>query len=142
MKRKPAAAPSHASPEQLAYAKVLAVATRLGALVLVLAFAGYVSGLLPAYVPLAQMPVLWHLPASNYLAATGMAPGWAWLARVAHGDFASLAGIAILAGASLAGLVAVLVRFLRQGDRAYALICAALVAVIGIAASGVLNRWH
>jgi hypothetical protein len=74
VKRKPAAAPSHASPEQLAYAKVLAVATRLGALVLVLAFAGYVSGLLPAYVPLAQMPVLWHLPASNYLAATGMAP--------------------------------------------------------------------
>ena len=131
-----------ASPEQLAYGRVLAAATRVGSLVLVAAFLGYVTGLLPAYVPLAQMPTLWHLSAPQYLAATGMTPGWSWLALVAHGDFASLAGIAILAGGSLASLVAVLVRFRRRGDRVYALITIGLIAVVGIAASGVLNRMH
>lgn len=124
------------------YAKVLGGVTRLGAVILVAAFAAYVTGLLPAYVPLARMPALWHLPADQYLAATGMAPGWGWLGRVTHGEFASLAGIAILAGGSLVSLVAVLVRFRRHGDRAYALITLALMAVIGIAASGVLNRLH
>ena len=109
---------------------------------LVLAFAAYVTGLLPAYVPLAQMPALWHLPAAQYLAAAGVAPGWEWLARITHGEFASLAGIAILAGGSLASLVAVLVHFRRAGDRVYVLITVALMAVIGIAASGVLNRLH
>lgn len=141
MRRAPPPA-SAASPEQLAYAKVLARTTRVGAVVLVLAFAAYVTGLLPAYVPLAQVPALWHLSAAQYLAATGSAPGWGWLARVTHGEFASLAGIAILAGASLVSLVGVLVRFHRRGDRAFALICAALLAVIAIAASGVLNRLH
>jgi len=139
---KPPPAAHPASETQRVYAKALGRVTRLGAAMLVVAFAAYVTGLLPAYVPLAQMPALWHLPADQYLAATGMTPGWGWLARVAHGEFASLAGIAILAGGSLASLVAVLVRFRREGDRAYALIALALMAVIGIAASGVLNRLH
>ncbi len=134
--------PHAASEEQRVYAKALGGVTRIGAVILVVAFAAYVTGLLPAYVPLAQMPALWHLPADRYLAAAGMTPGWAWLARVAHGEFASLAGIAILAGGSLVSLVAVLVQFRRRGDRAYALITVALMVVIGVAASGVLNRLH
>jgi len=133
---------STASPEQLAYAKVLGWVTRAGAIVLVVAFAAYVTGLLPAHVPLAQMPALWHLPAAQYLAATGMASGWGWLAHVAQGEFASLAGIVILAAGSLVSLVAVLVQFRRRGDRVYALVTLALMIVIGIAASGVLNRLH
>ncbi|MFO1399457.1 MAG: hypothetical protein U1F48_20600 [Burkholderiales bacterium] len=134
--------PPAASPEQRAYAKALGAVTRVGAAILLLAFAAYVTGLLPAYVPLASLPALWHLPAAQYLAATGTTPGWGWLVRITHGEFASLAGIVILAGGSLVSLVAVLVQFRRRGDRLYALITLALMAVIGIAASGVLNRLH
>lgn len=132
----------HVSPEQRRYAQFLAWGARAGFVVLVAAFAAYLAGALPAYVPLAQLPALWHLPATAYRDATGVPLGWAWIAHVGHGEFASLAGIAILAGCSLASLVAVLVSFHRRGDRAYVAITLALIAVMAIAASGVLNRLH
>ncbi|MFO1412694.1 MAG: hypothetical protein U1F10_02040 [Burkholderiales bacterium] len=131
-----------ASPEQLAYARVLRVATRVGFFVMVVAFAAYVTGLLPAHVPLAELPSLWGLPAAQFRAASGAAVGWGWVRHLGEGDVASFAGIAVLAAGSLASLGAVLVRFLRRGDRAYALITLALIAVIVVAASGVLNRLH
>jgi hypothetical protein len=132
----------HASPEQLVYARRLAGGTRIGLAVLLAAFLAYVTGLLPAYVPLADLPTIWHLSARGYLAAAGVPAGWGWLTHVAHGEFASLAGIGILAGCSLASLAAVLLRFLRHGDRAYAAMTLALLAVIVLAASGLLNRLH
>jgi hypothetical protein len=131
-----------ATPEQVVYGRGLRAATRVGFVVLVAAFAAYVTGILPAHVPLAQLPQFWQLTAAQYRAAAGIAPGWGWLAQVAQGEFASLAGIAILAGGSLASLGAVAVLFRRRGDRVYALLSLALMAVILVAASGLLNRLH
>ena len=138
----PPPATGHASPEQLVYARRLADGTRVGLAVLLAAFLAYVAGLLPAYVPLADLPSMWRLSSRAYLAATGVPAGWGWLAHIGQGEFASLAGIAILAGCSLASLVAVFLHFVRARDRHYALITLALIAVIALAASGVLNRLH
>jgi hypothetical protein len=135
--------PAHrVSDEQMLYATLLAWGTRVGFVALAIAFAAYVTGLLQAYVPLSQLPEFWHLPAKAYLAQTGVPEGWGWVAHIGHGEFASLAAITILAGISVACLVALLVAFRRRGDRAYAGITFAILAVIVVAASGVLNRLH
>lgn len=130
------------SVEQLRYARWLEAGSRLGLVLLVISFAGYVSGLLPADVPLQRLPELWPLPVGQYLAQTQSPTGWAWLARLGHGEGTALASIAVLAACSLPCLLAVLPLFLRRRDWALAALCGAEVIVIVLAASGWLSGGH
>ena len=70
--------------------------------------AAYATGFLAPHVPVDRLPELLALPLADYLAATGTTPGWGWATMVAKGEYASLVGIAILAGCS---------RALPAGDR-------------------------
>jgi hypothetical protein len=123
-------------PEQRRYAQVLVWGTRAGLVVVCFAFAAYVLGVLPAQVPLQDLPRLWSLPVGQYLQATGAAPGWQWLRQLQHGDMASLFGIALLASCSLPALLALVPSSLRRGDRLFAALCGLEVTVIVLAASG------
>ncbi|MCW5634546.1 MAG: hypothetical protein KIT17_14525 [Rubrivivax sp.] len=134
--------PAGQSPEQLRYATLLEWCARIGLVLTVLAFAAYVVGLVPSRVPTDRLAELWTMPVEQYLKATGLAPGWGWLADVRHGDMASLAGIALLSGCSVVPLVALLPLYLRRGDRAFVALCLAQVAVIALAASGWIGVGH
>jgi len=127
--------------EQLRYARVLDWGMKLGLAVLTAGFLAYVSGILPAQVPLADLPRLWGLPAADYLRETGMSGGWSWLAMLGTGDALSLAGLALLAGASVPCLLALLPAFAARRDRAYFAIALLLAGVLVLAASG-LPAWH
>ena len=129
-------------PEQLLYASLLTWGTRLGLFVLVASFAAYVLGLADAQVPVDRLPELWHHPVARYLELTQSPTGWGWLALVHKGDVAGLAGIAILAGCSLVCLLALVPLYLRRGDKAYAALCLAEVAVVLLAASGWISGGH
>jgi hypothetical protein len=128
--------------EQLLYAQLLDWGTRAGLLVLVLSFAAYMSGLAAPHVPLEQMVHVWSHPVDRYLELTQSPTGWGWLALVHRGDIAGLVGIAILAGCSLVCLLALVPLYLRRGDKAYAALCLAEVAVVVLAASGWLSGGH
>jgi len=129
-------------PEQVVYARLLGGGTRAGLAVLVAAFVAYAAGLVEPQVSHARLPEVWGLPVSQFLDATGVPAGWQWL-RLAHrSDIANLVGIAMLAGCSLLPLLALAVSYLRRGDRLYAAICAAEIAVVVLAASGVLTAGH
>ena len=65
-----------------------------------------------------------------------------WAALAAHGDIANLLGIALLAGCSLPPLLALVPLYASRGDRVYAGLCLAQVAVLVLAASGVLRVGH
>ncbi|MFO1218363.1 MAG: hypothetical protein U1E89_08345 [Burkholderiaceae bacterium] len=136
------AAPKQQPLEQLRYATLLERGTRLGLAVLVLSFAAYASGLLQPFVPLDRLPELWGLPVGQYLQQTHTPTGWGWIALVTHGDIAGLSGIVILTGCSVACLLALVPLYLRRGDKAFALLCVVEVAVIVLAASGVLAGGH
>lgn len=136
-----AARPAQAA-EQLSYARWLEWGTRAGLGLLLLCFAAYLSGLLPSQVPVSQLPDLWSLPVGTYLQRTGTPAGWGWLALAAHGDIANLLGIALLAGCSLPPLLALVPLYASRGDRVYAGLCLAQVAVLVLAASGVLRVGH
>lgn len=125
--------------EQLRYARLLDWSAKAGLALLVAGFVAYVLGWLPPTLPLTELPRMWSQPVANYLAATGAPTGWAWIRLVAHGDYAGLVGIAILAGCSLSCLLAVIPIYYRRGDRLFAAICALSVAVLIIAASGLFT---
>ncbi|MCE9641779.1 MAG: hypothetical protein K8S22_16805 [Betaproteobacteria bacterium] len=132
----------HASPEQLRYARVLDAGMKLGLGVLVAGFLAYVFGLVPALVPLAQMPGLWTLAAPEYLRATGAPQGWGWLATLGNGDAWPLVGIAILSGVSLLCFIALLPLYAARRDWVYLAIAVLEIGVLSLAASGVLTVGH
>lgn len=130
------------STEHKRYAGVLEVCARIGVVALILAFAGYALGVLDAQVPPQDLPRLWSLPLAEYLRASGSPTGWQWLGRLEQGDMLSLAGIAWLAGCSMLCLLAVAPLYWRRGERVSAGLCVAVVAVLVLAASGVIGAGH
>jgi len=128
--------------EQQIYARVLDRAAKAGFVILVAGFLAYALGWIPAHVPLERLPELWRLPLQDYLRATDTPTGWGWIVHLPKGEFASLAGIEILAGCSLLCLLAIIPVYARRGDRVYVAICAVEIAVLLLAASGVLTAAH
>jgi hypothetical protein len=134
--------PPTQSVEQLRYARALDWGTRAGLVLLVVSFVAYVSGAIAPLVPLDELPALWHLPAERFRAITGAPTGWQWLALLDRGDLATFVGIAVLAGCSMACLVALLPLYLARRDRTYFALCVAELGVLGLAASGLLTTGH
>ena len=128
--------------EALRYAFLLDWGARLGLLTLVLSFTAYVFGLLAPHVPLEQLPQVWNLPVATYLEHTGAPTGWGWLALAHKGDFSGLIGIAMLAGCSLPPLLGLIPLYLKRRDYVYAVMCALVMAVLVLAASGILTGGH
>lgn len=128
--------------EQLRYARLLDLGTRVGLVVLVLSFAAYVFGLAESHVPVQRLAEVWQHPVARYLELTGSPTGWGWVALIHRGDVAGLVGIAILAGCSLVCLGALIPLYLRRGDKAFAFLCVAEIAVVVLAASGWLAGGH
>lgn len=124
------------------YAHLLDWGSRIGLLALVLSFAAYVFGLLTPHVPLAQLPSVWNLPVHAYLQHTGTPTAWGWLALAHKGDLSNLVGIALLAGCSLPPLLGLIPMYLKRRDYVYAGLCALVVTVLVLAASGLLTGGH
>jgi hypothetical protein len=121
---------------ELIYARWLAWGSRAGLAVLVLAFLAYAAGLAAPLVALEDLPRLWVLPLEHYLAESGAPVGWDWLSVAVKGDYANLAGIALLGLVSLACYVRLLPELLQRGERVLAAIAAAQILVLAAAALG------
>lgn len=111
--------------------------------VLLLSFAAYVMGWSDAaQVAPQRLPDLWVHPVDRYLELTHSPTGWGWLALLPKGDIAGLLGIAMLSGSSVLCLLALVPLYRARGDTAFVLICLAEVAVVVLAASGLLTGGH
>jgi hypothetical protein len=126
-------------PQQLRYALLLEWGTRAGLAVLAASFFAYVTGLLPAHVPLERLPQLWSLPVDQYLGLTRSPTGWGWLSLLHRSDALGLAGIAILAACSVAALLALVPLYARRRDTAFVVLCLIESFIVLLAASGVLG---
>ena len=128
--------------EQIVFAAILRAGTGLSMLALVAGFLLYVGGVLAPVVPIAGLPRYWGLSAEHYLAATGLPRGWGWLGLVGHGDILNFLGIAMLASLTIVCYLAVLPAFLRKGDTVYSAIIVLELAVLLLAASGLVAAGH
>lgn len=131
--------PARIPPEQLAYARWLEAGTRIGFVLLLASFIGYLTGVLPSAVPLEDLPRYWGLPVDRYVAETGAPVGWQWVGRLGEGEYANLLGIAVLAASTIVCYAVALVALLRRGDRLYAAIAALEIALLLVAASGLVD---
>lgn len=132
----------YASAEQVAYAGVLQVGMRLSLALMASAFLAYMLGLLPLSVPASDMPQYWGMSAQAYLETRHIPHhGWPWLHQMLEGDFI-FAGIALMAAVTV-GCYAYFVRFpLKSGDRVMTVVVIAEIAVLALAASGLLAVGH
>lgn len=127
-------------PEQLRYASVLHWCTLAGFIALVVTFAAYMLGWLPAQVPLDQLPRLWNLSTAEFLSATHTPTGWSWLYQMGKGDFATLLGIAILSGCSIACILVIIPTYAKRKNGAYLAICILEIVVLLASATGIFTR--
>ena len=124
---------------QRRYARFLLVTTRLGAALLVATFVAYAAGWIAPFVPIERLPSLWSLPASEFLRQAHIPPGWhGWAALILHGDMLVLGAIALLITSSILCLAAAMPLFWKRGERAMVALCVLQIAVLVVAASGVL----
>lgn len=126
---------------QRAYARWLRRGTFAGVAVLLAGFGAYMLGMVP-HVPMEHLPALWEQPASQYLERAQLRPGWHWATLVHRSDMLVIAGIALLATCSVASLAAAIPAFRATGERTFMWICAVQIAVLLLAASGLLAGGH
>ena len=130
-------------PEQLRYAWLLHLGFRTSVVLMLATFAAYLIGWPRPVVPLAQLAELWSLPVAEYLERAGAPAGWSWVTLLDRSDVLNLAMMAVLASISVPCLLAVLPLYLRRRERTYAVLVIVELAVIGLAASGLLDaRWR
>lgn len=125
--------------EPLVYAVLLRRGTLVSLVVLVLTFALYGGGLVPPLVPIDRLPAYWRLRAGEYLSAAHLPRGWGWVRYVAFGDILGYLGIVMLASLTVAAYLAILPLVARKKDTPYLLIVLAEIAVLLLAASGLLS---
>src|SRR5574341_1974092 len=128
-----------ASEEQMAYAGVLNIGMWLGLAILVITFFIYISGVLPTYVPIDDLPKYWTMRVHDFNVALNAPTGWNWVGLVGKGDYLNFVGIAILSGLTILCYLVILPILFRKKDTAYAIIAIVEVLVLSLAASGLLK---
>jgi hypothetical protein len=128
--------PAKSTAWRATYARWLQAGVRLGLAVLVASFAVYLVGWLPSNVPPQELPGVWSLPVSEYLARTGAPSGWAWVRRLGEGDMLNMLGVAILSSVTIACYARIALPLARARERVLAAIVVAQVVVMLVAATG------
>ncbi|NIM52709.1 MAG: hypothetical protein GTO22_26265 [Gemmatimonadales bacterium] len=136
--------------EQVLYAKILQIGMYIGLALLLLTFALYVSGIVAPSVPVEQLPEYWGMNVHDYLEATNEdhlhreepVTGWSWLAVLGNGDYLNFLGIALLSMVTIVCFLGIVPTLVRKKDKAYAIIALLEVAILTLAASGILSVGH
>jgi hypothetical protein len=139
---KPQAAPLQVEvpAEQIKYANLLLYCSWAGIGLLVATFLVYMSGMMTQFIPPAEISQYWSLSVHDYLAATGAPTGWGWLGMLGNSDYLNFIGIALLAVLTVVGYLTLLLpAYLRKKDLHYATIVVLEIAVLVLAASGILK---
>ncbi len=128
-----------ATEEQFAYAKVLDIGMRTGLFILVITFFVYLAGVLTPHIPIEELPQYWGMPVHEYLKATGLSSGWAWIDLAGKGDFLNFIGIAFLSGLTILCYMRIVPILLRKKDIVYCILAIMEILVLVFAASGILK---
>jgi hypothetical protein len=130
---------TQASEEQMAYAGVLNIGMWFGLALLIITFFVYISGVMPTFVPIDDLPKYWTMRVHDFNATLNAPTGWGWAAMVGKGDYLNFVGIVILSGLTILCYLVILPILFRKKDTAYAVIAILEVLVLSLAASGLLK---
>lgn len=128
--------------EQRTYAAWLDRGWKAGFLLMVALFALYILGIIPPHIPLEELPNSWHLSAEKFRAMHGIHNGWWWAGQTDKSDMLNFVGITFLAGVTSVCFLRVLPIFAKNKDTVYLTIAVLELAVLLLAASGILAAGH
>jgi len=128
-----------ATGEQIVYANILNIGMMLGLAIIVVTFIVYMSGILSSFIPPQEIPKYWTMSSKNFIHSLGAPTGWDWLAMVDKGDYLNFIGIAFLAGLTILCYLVILPILMKKKDTPYVVIAIIEVAVLTLAASGILK---
>ena len=128
-----------ATEEQVLYGNILNKGMAIGLIGLIITFIIYGAGILDPVIPLEEVQNYWVMPVSDYLAQTGIHAGWAWLGNLGKGDMLNFLPIAFLSLLTIVCYLAILPGLMRKKDTAYVVLVIVEVAVLTVAASGILG---
>jgi hypothetical protein len=128
-----------ASEEQIVYANLLSKGMLIGLALLIITFLIYVSGVLPSYIPIEDLPQHWGKRVHTFNKDLGLPTGWGWVKNAGKGDYLNFIGIAFLSGLTIVCYAVILPILKRKKDTAYFFIALAEVLVLVLAASGILK---
>jgi len=139
-----------ADEEQLLYAKILQIGMYIGLALLLLTFALYASGIVEPAIPVDQLPDYWTMSVHDYLEATNHdhvhqeqpVTGWSWLLVLGKGDYLNFLGIAVLSMVTIVCYAGIVPTLIRKKDRVYATLALVEIAILTLAASGILTAGH
>ena len=127
----------HDAKVQAIYARWLDFSTRLSFAASLLAFLLYVSGAMPAYLALKDLPRYWGLPVGEFLRQTGAPSGWYWLSHMGSGaEYLNLGCMALLGIVTLVCYARIVPTLLALRESLQAGLAIAQVAVLLAALSG------
>jgi hypothetical protein len=128
-----------ASEEQIAYAKILSVGMWFGLALLIVTFFVYISGAIPTYVPIDDLPKYWTMRVHDFNVALNAPTGWRWTELLGKGDYLNFVGITILSGLTILCYLVILPILVRKKDTPYVVIAIIEVLVLTLAASGIMK---
>lgn len=135
----PEAAKQTGAEEPIVYARTLNIGVKAGLAVLVISFLIYISGALTPIIPFSELSGRWGLPVHEFIATTGSPSGWGWIWKLDRGDALNFFAVAWLSSVTIACYLRIIPILIRKGDTIYLIIAVLEVAVLVLAASGVLH---
>jgi hypothetical protein len=128
-----------ASEEQIRYATLLNIGMIVGLAIIIVTFIIYLSGVLSSFIPPQDIPKYWGMKSKDFIHVLHTPTGWSWVAMANKGDYLNFIPIAIFAGLSIFCYLAILPILLRKKDMYYVIIALIEVAVLVLAASGIIK---
>ncbi len=125
--------------EQIPYANLLFIGAWAGILLMLITYFIYVTGILPAHVDRSKIPTLWGKGVNEYLAITHSPHGWGWLKLLNKGDFLNFIGLTLIAVLTIICYLFLVIGYKKRKDWVYFFICVFEIAVLTLAASGILG---
>ncbi len=125
--------------EQMIYANILNIGQWIGLIILTITFVIYLTGILPCFVPIEELPEYWAMNVKDYIHTLNAPTGWGWITMLGKGDYLNFSGITILAGLTIICYLGVLPTFIKKKDKPYVIMVIIEVVILILAASSILK---
>ncbi|MEW6671103.1 MAG: DUF1634 domain-containing protein [Thermodesulfobacteriota bacterium] len=125
--------------EQITYANLLFIGAWAGILLMLITYFIYITGIISPHVDIAVIIQNWDKGVDEYLKITNSPHGWGWLSLLNTGDFLNFVGLVLIAVLTIICYLFLVAGYQKRKDWIYFFICVFEIAVLVLAASGVLG---
>jgi len=126
-------------PEQITYANMLFIGAWAGIVLMLITYFIYVTGILSPHVDVTVITQNWDKGVDEYLKITHSPRGWGWLKLLNKGDFLNFIGLTLIAVLTIICYLFLVTGYKKRKDWIYFFICVFEIAVLTLAASGILG---